>query len=516
MKAVNRTKSKNVTSATVWGIIARIVMLIIPFFVRTVFIRILGIEYLGLNSLFSSVLNVLNLAELGIDSAVVFMMYKAVAENDKESICRYLNFIRKAYFYVGVVLLILGILIIPFFPWIISGSSPEDVNIYCVYFIQLLNTILPYFIFSYKRAIFQANQRGDLLYIITIVASFFQYGLQVVAILLVKNYYAYVITSVLTTLFSNFLLFIISKKYYPDYKPSGKLFFNESQVISKKIKALFFYKIGTILLNYVDAIVISSFLGLTILGQYNNYYYIINALFGLITVLGTALTPTIGNLVSTSSSSNNKQLFDILNFFIYWMMSWATICLFCLYQPFITIWLGQQYLRPAGITASLSIEFYFWKIMLVVSIYKDAAGIWEYDKFRPLFAAIVNLILNIILVQFIGLYGIVWSTIISLIFVINPWSIYVLFKHYFKIGLKQFLLRYVYNILVTFFAGVITYGICLLFSADSITYFLTKVGICIIVPNVVIICLYSLDPLFIKSLYYLTGKIRGVRYGKQE
>jgi O-antigen/teichoic acid export membrane protein len=431
----SNTRFRNTARSSVFGLINKIINLIIPFVVRTIFIRVLGIDYLGLNSLFSSILNVLNLAELGIDSAVVFMLYKPLACSNEKDIDAILLFLKKAYYIIGGILVVLGLIVIPLFPYLVSGSYPQDINIYIVYLIQLLNMTIPYFLFSYRRALLQADQRADVNSNIGSVVTLFQYGCQIVFLLLFKNYYYYIAIPCITTFISEVFTYYITRKMYPSLKPLGKISKEDSNAIFSKVKALFLYRLGSVVLVSADSIVISAKMGLYELGRYNSYYYVISALFGLISVLTGALTSSVGNSIVSEPVEKNAAIFNRLFFMLSWFIAWCTTCLLCLYQPFIGLWIGAAYFYPFGVIVSLSIYFYVWKMMEVVNIYKDAAGLWTYDKYRPLIAAIINLTLNFVLVNYIGIYGIIWSTIFSIVFIIFPWSTAVIFKHYFKKGL---------------------------------------------------------------------------------
>lgn len=290
-------KTKNTIRNMAFGIITRIIQIIFPFVIRTAFIYTLGIEYLGLNSLFTSILSVLSLTELGVGSALVFSMYKPLAEGDIDAVCALMNLYRKCYYAIGTVIGVVGICLIPFLPHLITGSIPAEINLYVIYLMNLFGTVITYFLFAYKNCILEVYQRNDISSKITIILSFIQYGIQISILLVLKNYYCYLIVAPIISIIRNCVTAIIVNKKYSQYKPYGKVAKDIVVGIKKRISALVMYKIGSIVLNSVDNIVISAFLGLSVLAVYNNYYYIITSLFGFMSIITSSMLAGVGNSV---------------------------------------------------------------------------------------------------------------------------------------------------------------------------------------------------------------------------
>lgn len=486
-------RTKNASRNIFFGGIYKALSLLIPFFLRTILIRTLGVEYIGLGSLFTSILQVLNLAELGISSAIVYSMYGAIATGDETQICQLMNLYKKIYRIVGLVILAAGCAVAPFLRFFISGTVPNGINIYVLYFVYLANTCLTYFLFAYKNCLFTAHQRSDVTSKVGIVIALSTNILQGILLVAFKNYYLYVIVLPLMTIINNIIISITANKVYPNYIAKGNVPGELKSDIRKKMSSLFLYKIGSIVLTSVDTIVISSFLGLTALGKYNNYYYIITALFGFLDVYYSSLTAGIGNSIKLETKEKNKKDFDRLFLMQGWIVSWCSVCLFCLYQPFMRIWVGEDLMFPFAVTVCMTVLFFVWKIMDVVNMFKNAAGIWEYDKWRPLVASIVNLVLNILLVNVVGIYGIIISTIVSIVLIIFPWSTFVLFRNYFNNGnYKKDFLKYIFKVflyaVIAFIATLSTYSICNLIPEGNIGYFLLRMVICLIFPNIMILC----------------------------
>ena len=267
----------------------------------------IGVEYLGLNSLFTSVLQVLNLAELGVGSAMVFSMYKPIAEDDSITICALMKLYRTYYRVIGGIILVVGLLLTPFMPKLISGTIPEDMNIYFLYLLNLLATVLTYWLFAYRNSVLQAHQRNDLISKVTLVTDTVKYLLQIAALVVLHDYYCYVIVLLLTQALNNVLTAIIAKRVFPQYNPEGKLAQNEIKQINGKIRDLFTSKLGYTIVSSADTIVISAFLGLTVLAQYQNYYYIMSSIIGFMSIIYASITAGVGNSMITKSVDQNYR-----------------------------------------------------------------------------------------------------------------------------------------------------------------------------------------------------------------
>ena len=505
---MNFERTKNSILGIISGFINKFIMLILPFFVKSVFINSLGMDYLGLNSLFISLLNILNLAELGFSSAISFSMYKSIANNNKEEICSLLNLFKKIYNIIGIIIFIVGLVLMPFVPLLCKNDIPSNINIYVIYFLYLLNTSISYLMYAYKSSILTSHQKNYIINNINTIVNIFLNFFQIVVLVVFKDYYLYVILLLLSTVIYNIIISLYVSKKYPEYIAEGEVDFQQKKDIYNKVKALFFYRIGGVVLSSIDSVVISHYLGLTVLGKYNSYYYVITALFGFFQIFSNALLGGIGNSIVSETIEKNRQDFFRLNFLLGWIVCFCSASLLCLYQPFIKLWVGKENLFPFGIVLSLCIYFYVWKMMEIVNLYKDAAGLWEYDKYRPIVASILNLLLNLFSVQFIGIYGIILSTTISIIVIIFPWSSYILFNKYFKTGFKKFLKEYIINFLVTVIVCTCTYLICSFFMDYTFIHFIYCFIICMFIPNILLFIIYGRTKKFDELYNWLFSKMK--------
>lgn len=416
-------KTKNASRNIVFGILMKIYQILLPFAIRTIIMYTIGVEYLGLNSLFTSILQVLNLAELGVGSAMIFSMYKPIAEDDSITICALMALYRLYYRIIGGVILVAGLVLTPFIPKLISGTVPPDMNIYILYLLNLLATVLTYWLFAYKNSILQAHQRTDVASKVTIITDTVKYILQIGALYFLHNYYLFVIVLLFSQILNNILTAIVANRMFPQFKPKGKLPKSEVKKINGKIKDLFTSHLGYTIVSSADTIVISAFLGLTVLAQYQNYYYIMSSIIGFMSIIYASITAGVGNSMLTNTKEQNYEEFKTFTLLVCFVSGICCACFMTLYQPFMTIWMGKNMLLSQSIVILLCVYFWFYELVMMISVYKDAGGIWHEDRFRPLISGIGNLLLNFILVKFIGLYGIIISTILSVIFISLPWII---------------------------------------------------------------------------------------------
>ena len=494
------SRTENASRNIVWGVLSNVISLGLPFITRTVMIYTMGMRYVGLGSLFSSILQVLSFAELGIGGAIVFSMYKPIAEEDNDKVCALLNFYKKTYRIIGCAILAVGLTMMPFLKYLIAGDLPDGINLQVLFFIYLLNNVLGYFLFAYKQSLFTASQRTDMISKIGMVLQLFSGILQILALSLLHNYYAYAAVIPAITCLNNICIGILTDKYYPQYKCKGKIEKQELHSIEKNIGGMVFQKIGGIVLTSVDTIVISAFLGLTSLALYQNYYYIITALFGFLAVIMQSIIAGVGNSVASETLEKNYTDFKKFNFIYIWIVSWCTTCLLCLYQPFMQIWVGKDNMFGMEMVVLFALYFFVHKWCDMLYVYQEACGIWWETKFVPFIAAIVNLIINIILVKTIGLPGILISTIVSVIFVYDTGYAKVLFKTYFVSvdkGLKLYWCRQIRYILTASVACAITVMACSMFTIESaLLKLVLNVVICVIIPNTIFIIAWMRLPEF--------------------
>ena len=506
------SRTKNSIKNTIFSLANYLLKVVLLFAVRTVFIWKLGSEYLGLNSLFSNILTILSLAETGFGSAIVFALYKPTAENDTEKINALLKIYKKFYNIVAIIVLVLGLIILPFLPYLISGQPDVEINIYLVYFIYLLNTVVSYFC-AHRRAVLYTNQRNDVESKISSIGLIFVNGFQILALCLFANYYAYCIIIVLGTVLESALVFFATRKMYPyiNLKTDAKISQGEKKDLTKNTYSLFLHKIGGIFVTSTDSIIISAYLGLTILGIYSNYLLIYTSLTTITTLLLNAVKGSIGNLVATKSTDEVEKTQNKLVFAYNWFISFCTICLFCLYQPFIKTWLGTDYLLKFSVVICICVNFYFYTSRNMINGFKEATGLFYYDRYRSLIEGIVNLVASLILVQFMGLEGVIIGTIISTITACYWVEPVVLYKHYYKKSPKKYFLKALFYMVVTTAITAVLYFIISFIPDGSIWWLILKFAVCIVLSNVLLILAYLPTKEFKEWFALIKDALKGLK-----
>lgn len=499
-------RTKNAVRNIIFGFLFRLIAIIGPFAVRTVMIYVMGNDYVGLNSLFTSILSFLSLAELGVGSALVYSMYKPIAEDDSETICALLNLYRRLYRYIGLIILTIGIILLPFLKYLVKDGVPDDVSLYVLYLIYLGNTVISYFMFAYKQSLLTAHQRTDIISKRSIVLQTFMYVMQIIVMLAFRNYYLYIIWLPVSTVITNIANSIIVDKMFPQYKCRGEVPKEQREAITKKIIALFGTKANSVIMHAADNIVISAVLGLTIVGKYGNYYYIMNAIIGIMTTVYDSITAGIGNSLETESKEKVYQDFNVISFLNSWITIVCTVCLLCLYQPFMEIWVKKENMLDFSIVLLLAVYFYIYQIRRVMLTYKDAAGIWWEDRFRPYIMIIVNVTANLILVHIIGLNGVIFSTILSML-VSVPWENYTVFKYIFRISSGKYYIQLLFSTLICVLICTASYYACLPFRS-GVAGLIIKAVICFAVSNILFILINIKNPNMKNTIKLVKSKLK--------
>lgn len=477
--------TKNAARTISTGVVARAITMLLQFAFRTVFIHRLGVEYLGLNSLFTSILNVLNLAELGLCASIVYCMYKPIAEDNHEKVAALMQFFRNCYRAISGVILVGGLAFIPFLKILVKGDLPNDVNFYTLYLLILGNTVVSYNLSSYKICVLNAYQRVDIKNKISIYLAIVQYITQIILIFIIPNYYLYLVTNIIYTMLGNVLTGHIVDRCFPYLRAHGKIDKDTKRDILTKVKGMMVYKLSSVLTSSFDTFVISGYLGLTVLGKFNNYSFISSSVASVLGICTSSITPGIGNNLVVKNMQNNYQDFLSVNFVNSWIVGWCTTCILCLSQNFISVWAGEDFLLSLPIVIENSIVFLIAQNATITDVYRSAAGIWDKDKFRPIVAAFANLSMNFVLVRYMGIAGVLLSTIlVSCVFNIG-WSTKILFREVFKCSPKEYYTQFISFVFLTIVSCSVTFWCTMLIPIQKIWGFILRGAICVLVPNVI-------------------------------
>lgn len=484
-------RSRNVGRNVIYGLLSRCVSLVLPFIVRTILIYRFGALYLGMNSLLASVFQVLNLAELGFGSAVVYSLYKPVAEGDTDTVCAYLGTYRKVYRIIGLVILGLGLVVLPWFPLLVKDSPmPRNMNLYVWYLIFLANAVVSYLLFGYKTSIPSALQREDLLSKIDTAVLICKSVVQMACLLLTDNFYFYLLASLLFTVLRNLVVSRVVDRRFPGYVCRGSISAEQFGELKLLVGGLALSKFRIASRHAIDSICITAFVSLTMTAVYSNYFLIHSAVVSLSGILCGAMLASVGNSIAAESREKNYRDMRRFNFIYMLLSGWAMICLLCLYQPFVRLWMGGALsggtvaaggaLARGGVVAgetlmlgmpevvALCLYFYLLKAGDMRWIYHQGAGLWWKARYIVIAEIICNVVLNIVLAKYWGVLGIIVATLISLFFINFIGGAWVLFKEYFQNGkLHEFFADQAKYFLVTAAVGVVCFSVCEMVAAGT-------------------------------------------------
>ena len=473
------------------GIFGHLFRIILEFGSRTVFIYVLGVEYLGVSGLFTNILSLLNLSELGIGTAIVYSLYKPLSENNVKIIQATMNLLKRAHFYIGCVIALAGSLLIPFLPKIIK-SSIDLVNLNLIYLLYLFQSVSSYWFFAYKRSILEADQKKYIINLINYAVTTVTVVTQMVLLLVFRSFLLYVLVGVISNITKNIVLSKKVDNLYPVLLEENqeRLPKKEKTLIYKNLVGLSMYKISGTVLNSTDNIIISSFINIAAVGLYSNYLMITNAIVTMMNLFFSSFTASIGNLNVTETNNKKEFIFRCLNFLNFWLYGFSAICLWVLFNPFISLWVGKEYVFEDYIVALIIMNFLTQGLQNAVILYKDACGLFWQGRYRPIMSASLNIIISIVLVRPLGIVGVLLGTILSRFLTtwwFDPWMVH---RYVFNKPVGHYYFRYFRSLVIIILTGLLVDAICLLFSGSTWGNLIVKLIVCMIIPNTIFLLLF--------------------------
>lgn len=395
------------------GVASKMILYLLSFATRTIFIKLLGIEYTGISSLYSNILSVLSLAELGIGNVLMFYLYSALKKKDEEQIRNLVGEFKKIYKLIVICILTIGIAIVPFLKYIINSELSEK-QLIIYYLLYLLNSVASYFVI-YRTMVLSADQKSYISNICSTVSIILMYILQLVYLLIFKNFLGYLIIQVICTFSNNIILNYIVCKKYPYLKKKIK---NKTNTINRRnilenVKATFLYKIAETILDQTDSIIISIMFGTIYVGLYSNYYMIIVALVSIASIIANNLVSSFGNLNAENDMEKSYAMFKVAMLFF---SMWGTLCTAlyaCVIQDFIKLWVGQEYLMEFRVIIAILAVFYLRMATNAMWMYRSSMGLFKEVQYVNLIAAVFNIIFSIIFGKIFGICGVIMATAIS-------------------------------------------------------------------------------------------------------
>lgn len=488
-----RTRSEYTVLNMLSGFVGYAANFLVGMVSRMVFTRVFSADYLGVTGLFTNVLNMLSLAELGIGSAIVYALYKPLAQNNEAKIASLVRFYGKCYRVIAAVVLVIGLALIPFLDLIITEPPNIKENLYVLYLISLFNTVSGY-LFAYRNSLLQAAQKS---YIVTLVSNsviIVQNIVQIVIMLCVGEYLVYALAGAFFSILTNFITSEIAKKQYPCIKNSKALPLEkeEKRSLVRNVRALTINRIGGLLVNSTDNIIITYFSGLATVGLVSNYSLITSNLATILTIIFNSVNASIGNHNATEGTDKRYGMFSAVNLANFWLYGFSAIIFVVISRDLVTLLFGENYILPMQIPIIMAINFYMVGMQKAVWTYINTLGLFRYGRYLVLLTAAINLVVSIYLGNIWGLFGIYLGSAVSRALTNTWYSPYALFKHGFHLPTRMYFTRYLGYLVLLVATGGVCWLACSAVSFSSlIATVAVKAVICCIVPNAIFLIVFG-------------------------
>lgn len=483
-------RTKNSIKNIYISILTQIIITLLGFISRKVFIDSLGTEYLGVNGLLTNVLSMLSLVEGGIGSSIVYNLYKPLAENNQPKVIALVQLYKKIYGVLAIVIFLLSLTLYPFLGvFMKSESAITSINI--IYFIFVAKNMISY-LNAHKWSLINADQKGYVLAKYNLVFNIITTISKIIILMLTKNYILFLLIETGIFIIQNLWNGKIVNQRYT-YIKTKKKYSIEREVknnLITNVKALFLHNIGSYCVFGTDNILISAFISVKAVGLYSNYTMIIGQLSSLLTPIIGGIGASVGNLIAIESKEKNYEVFNVIYLINFWIYGVCAIFLYNLLEPFINWWLGEGLLLDKLTFIIILINFYISGMRSSVITFKTKAGIFNNDKYVPLIEAVINLGSSIILVKYFGLAGIFMGTTISTITLPLWIQSKLVYNNVFNKSVNQYFKKYFLYLGLTIIIGLLTTVLSNIITITGIIGLVFKGVICVTVPNIILVLIF--------------------------
>lgn len=471
------------------GLGNQLIITVLSFISRTVFINSLGIDYLGVNALFTSILAMLSLAEAGIGSSIIYNLYKPVADHDVPKIQALMQLYKKSYLVIAGIVMLLGLGLLPFLDTFVKDTSVEHLTL--IYFMFLINTAAPY-LFVYKHSFLNVNQKNYIVTAVFSASSIVSTSVKIAIIYFTENYILFLVVESVITISTSIILAVVVDKMYPflKQKTSHKIDAETKANFIKNMKAIMLQNIGTYFIFGVDSILISTFISVAAVGLYSNYKMLIDICRTFVNQVFTSMYHSVGNLVAKENAETVYRIYRVTMLLNFWLYSLFAVLLYLLVQPFIKLWIGEQYLMGQAVLLISVITFYERGMRNSITTVKNTAGIFHEDRFAPLCQAAINLGVSLLLVKHMGITGIFVGSLVSAL-AVPFWSTpYLVYRKVFRQPLHRYFASYVYYAAVGTGACLAVGAVYSIIPSGTFVWLGLKAVICMLMVNLLYIALF--------------------------
>lgn len=485
-----KSRTEHSVQNTTTAIIAKMIALLTGFITRVVFTHCLSQTYVGINGLFWDILNVFSLSEFGVGTAITYALYEPVAKGDVEKQKSLMQLYRKIYHIMGGFVLAAGLAVIPFMDFLVKGYESVD-HLIAIYLLYLANSVFSYLLI-YKKSMLDAHQLSYLGEISMTVSILVQDALQITVLLTTQNFYLFLCMMLLATIGNNIWISYKADRLYPflkdkDIKPIPK---EEQSGIYQNIRAMLMHKVGDVLVNNTDNLILSAMVGLISVGCYSNYYLIIASVHSIMTRMFQGLTASVGNLGVTQGKERIRKVFASSFFVGQWMYGFAAICLYELINLFVEFSFGAEYVFPENVVFVLCLNFFILGMRQAALVFRDSLGLFWFDRYKSIANALLNIVFSIVLAKECGAFGVFLGTLFSTLltsFWVEP---LILYRHSLKVPVVHYFAKYALYTGIVFAAGVLTHISCRQMGGSMAEIFFKRICVCVVVPNIIFLVCY--------------------------
>lgn len=486
---MSKSRTKNAITNMTISFFNQFSTLLLSFISRTIFIRVLGIELLGINGLFTDVLSLLSMADLGFNTAMVYSFYKPIAENDTKKIAGLITFYKKVYRIIAIAITVIGLALIPFLTLIVN--TPEPIPLLRVYYLFALIGVIISYLFVYKTSIITADQRNYLVTRITIVVNFIKTVIQIIALILFKNYILYLAINLIGNFTNNYIASKKAVTLYPYIEEEIVLDKSDKKGIFENIKSIFLYKLSSLLLNATDNTLISILVGTITVGFYSNYLMITNRVLSIIQIVFGSLTASIGNVIIKENHNKRYEIYKATQSISFIICGIIVTSFSVLINDLIRIWLGDKFVFDNIVVLAITLNMYLSCVLQPLWTYREATGLYVKTKYIMLIASIINLVLSVILGKSFGLAGILFASAIARLTTYFWYEPFLLFKEYFNKSVINFYIPIMTNFTIIAIVIISINVLLSRFIVDSWTSLILKCICCGIITSLIFLLIYS-------------------------
>jgi len=458
--------------------------IVLSFILRTAFIKILGDQYIGVASVFTTILTMLSLSELGFATAIATALYKPLREKNHKLIQQLMDFYKKAYRIVALFIFVVGIILIPFLKYLIRDVPDIKENITVIYFFYIVKTSASY-LMIYKTTLLRADQKLFVVKKFEMICQVIRYTVEITVLIIFKEYMTYLIIEIGATILQNYIITKRAEREYPHAfeHPAEKLPREKVMSLLKDVKGLSMYKISGTIGNSIDTLLISAIINTSTVAVVGNYTHLKSHVQNVLMQFFIAVIPSVGSLASENNKKKQQLVFNRLFYVSFLTVNFCSVSLFVLSKPFISLWLGEKYILNEYISFIIAFDFFLYILLQAIASFRTANGLFVKGQYRPLVTAIINVLFSVILIRKFGIFGTILATVIARL--TTQWyDPYLLYKHIFNDSFGKFYARYWIYVALFVSSAIITDYVAEIFSFDNMLFnLIIDAAVCVVIPN---------------------------------